>query len=180
MPKDKEKDKVICSYCDKEFKNEAGLNIHKSRQHKKEIKKEQEKQKKEKKKQQERKEKKLKKAVSNKMPDHIEEYFKDQESSKEAVQSRELFTADKENIDLKTDIDEKEIRKIATLLHNNKMLKDRGLKPVFNNYLYKLMRLKVSKDRKSRSEFVGLNSQEIKDELNNLNKNLSPLTKPRK
>lgn len=180
---------VKCEYCDKEFKNESGLNIHKSRKHKEKIEKEKkdkrEKIIKEKKEKQKKREKKLNKISSNnrekinKMPDHIQEYFKDQESSKEAINSRELFTADNDNIDLKTDIDEREIRKIATLLHNDRILKENGLNPIFNNYLIKLMRLKVSKERKSRAEFVGLSSTEIEDNLKDLNKNLSPLTKHR-
>lgn len=191
-----------CQYCGKEFKSKRGHQLHERNQHSESEKKKVKKRKiKQKKKEQEKIEKKLNKSKNNnnnnnsnsnnnsnnitrenrnKMPDHIQEYFKNKESSKEAVQSRELFTADEDNIDLKTDIDEKEIRKIATLTHNDKILESNGLNPIFSKYLIKIMRLKVSKERKSRAEFVGLSSTEVEDNLKDLNKNLQPLTRNRK
>lgn len=114
------------------------------------------------------------------LPDHIEEYFKDNESSKEAIQSRELFDATNENIQFKTDLTDEDICLISTLSFNDKFLESRGIKPVYSKYFLKYMKLRVSLDRKSRSEFVGMTSKEIEEELNNLNKSLSPITKPRK
>lgn len=175
-----------CKYCNKEFETERGLNIHIGQSHKKELEKEKEKKEKkelnkieDKKRKDKLKQKRLRK--NKNLPDHIEEYFKNQEGSGEAIKSRELFTADKENIDLKTDLTNDEIALINTMLFNNQILKDSGLEPVYNDFLIKFMRLKVSKDRKSRAEFVGINqNKEEDDQVQKINKNLETLTKNRK
>lgn len=176
----------ICKYCKKEFETEKGLNIHKSQIHKKELKKKKEKQKKkeknklkELKKKDKIKKQRMKKDIS--LPDHIEEYFKDSEGSPEAIKSRELFTANKDNIDLKTDLKDEEISLINTMFFNNEILKKAGLNPIYSKFLNKFMRLKVSKDRQSRKEFVGINSmKENEDNISNLNNNLKSLVKSRK
>lgn len=175
-----------CKYCNKEFETEKGLNIHIGQSHKEELKKEKKKQlekKKEqlKKKKEEDKKKKKRMKENKNMPDHIEEYFKDKQGSGEAIKSRELFTADKQNIDLKTDLTDDEIALINTMMFNNKILNESGLDPVYNKFLIKFMRLKVSKNRESRKEFVGINQREKEEDgMEKINKNLENLTKNRK
>lgn len=176
-----------CKFCNREFKSEKGLNIHISQKHKEELKKEEQRKKKEeqrqrekKKKRDEKKKQKLKKHKN--LPDHVEEYFKDQEGSREAIKSRELFTADKDNIDLKTDLKSEEIALLNVMKFNNKILEEKGLNPIYDDFIINFMRLKVSKDRKSRAEFVGLNQNENEEEdkLSQINKNLESLTGSRK
>lgn len=118
--------------------------------------------------------------IKTDMPDHIDEYFVKNEGSKEAIQSRELFNADNKNIDLKTDLSNEEINYINTLLYNDRILISRGLKPVNTKYLFKYMRLKVSKDRLSRSEFVKINKENQPDELLQTASNLKNITNTKK
>lgn len=107
--------------------------------------------------------------AQKKMSDHIEEYFAQVEGSKENIISRELFNATDETIDLKTHLTDQEIVLINTLMFNNSILLSRGLKPVFQKWLNKYMRLKVSKDRLSRTEFVNVNKQHSpEDTINQL------------
>jgi hypothetical protein len=116
----------------------------------------------------------------NKIPNHVSEYFNAVEQNQQTRSSKELFSAEDEDIDLKTDIDHNEIRNIATLHVNDMYLKSIGLKPVFNKYHHKFMRLVISKDRKSRQEFVNLNKQDnTEDAIANLS-NLSNLTGAKK
>ena len=115
--------------------------------------------------------------MNNKLPDHIEEYFSEKESSSEAINSREIFNATEENIDLKTDITDQEISLIATLKFNDDFLMSRGIKPVFSQYYNNYMRLKVSKDRKSRGEFVNINKRESQEDVVGMAGNLAGLGK---
>jgi hypothetical protein len=118
--------------------------------------------------------------MTNKIPDHIEEYFAEVEGSKQAMHSRELFNADNENIDLKTDLSNDEINLIAGLKFNDLFLKSRGLKPLFMNYYINYMRLKVSKDRQSRKEFVNINKQDSKEDVISMASNLSNISGAKK
>lgn len=104
------------------------------------------------------------------MPDHIEEYFIQTEGSKQNIISRDLFKAEGSDIDLKTDLTNEEITILNTLFFNNEILRKRGLKPVYSNWIEKFMRLKVSKDRLSRNEFVSLNrvQEPAEEQLNKL------------
>lgn len=103
------------------------------------------------------------------MSSHIEEYFAKIEGTKESFVSRELFQAETDNIDLKTHLTDEEISLINTLLFNNSVLVSRGLKPIYSKWIEKFMRLKVSKDRLSRTEFVNSNRQMTPaEELNNI------------
>ncbi|MFW6377217.1 MAG: hypothetical protein ACOCZ5_01100 [bacterium] len=96
---------------------------------------------------------------------HIEEYFKDNQESEKERASRQIFEADDSNIDLKTDLDSVEIKHISTMKTNDTFLINRGLKPVFSLYYNEYLRLRVSKDRGSRKEFVKLHSDDKSDEL---------------
>ncbi len=92
-----------------------------------------------------------------KVSNHIEEYFTKIEGSRDLITAREIFKADKENIDIKTDISHQEIVLLNALLYNNIILKSKGLKPVWMPFINQYMRLKISLDRKSRGEFVDVN-----------------------
>lgn len=108
------------------------------------------------------------------LPDNIEEYFTRVEGTEKALTSKELFKAD--DVDLRTDLGGEEIKIINTMLFNDSLLKERGLKPVFSIFLNQYMRLKFSKDRKSRGEFVAMNKSStekdgdinLKDSLKNI------------
>ncbi len=122
------------------------------------------------------------KSISNKkMSDSIEEYFIQSEGNSQAITSQEIFKAEDENVDLRTHLTDEEIGYINTLEFNNLLLKQRGLKPVFSKFLNKYMRLKISKDRLSRGEFVNINRSkgddaEVFDRLSNL-KNITDAKK---
>lgn len=120
------------------------------------------------------------KKKSDKMPNHIEEYFAKHEGSKEAFHSRELFKADQENVDIKTDLSIQEIVLINKLLYNNLLLVQKGLKPVYNNFIYQYLRLKISLDRKSRGEFVSVNRGDKVEETTALLSNLSNISNTKK
>jgi len=126
------------------------------------------------------KKKVIKKESNNKMPDHIDEYFAKVEGSKEAFQSRELFQADEKSIDLKTDLTNEEIGYVNVLMFNDFLLKKRGLEPLFNKFIYRFLRLKVSKDRQSRGEFVHINKADKTEDALNMASNLSNITGVRK
>lgn len=125
---------------------------------------------------------KVKKAVSefkekvSNMPDHIKEYFAKTEGSKEALHSGILFSASEKDIDLKTDITWEEIIFINGLKMNDIFLIDHGLTPIYSKFLNGYMRLKISMDRKSRTEFVDVNrgddSAKVLDIASNI-KNIS-------
>lgn len=118
--------------------------------------------------------------MTKKIPDHIEEYFASQESSGEAIASRQIFSATEEDIDLKTDLNENEIPVIAVLKYNDEFLKSKGIKPVFTKYANYYMRLKVSKDRKSREEFVNINKKDNQEDMLGMAGNLANIGNSRK
>ena len=97
------------------------------------------------------------KPVITQMPNHIQDYFASVEGNKQQFHSRELFKAEKDDVDVKTDITIDEIINIAKLKWNDEFLESKELKPVFRTYLNNFMRLKISLDRKSRGEFVSVN-----------------------
>lgn len=123
---------------------------------------------------------KKKQEKKEEMPDHIEEYFRESEGSKEAIQSRELFSGDKDNIVFKTDLTNDEIKLITSLKFNDQFLDSRGLNPVFVKYFNNYMKLKVSKDRQSRQEFVNINKQDNQDDVLDKASNLTNLANPKK
>ena len=118
--------------------------------------------------------------MKNKMPDHIEEYFAQVEGTSEAFHSRELFKADKDNVDIKTDLTKEEISIITSLIFNDNFLISKKLKPLFQKYYYPYMRLKISLDRKSRAEFVNINKSPSQEDVLNTASNLKNLTDVRK
>jgi len=107
-----------------------------------------------------------------KMSNPIEEYFTSIEGNNQAFHSRELFNAENETIDLKTHLTDKEISLINVMMFNNSILKEAGLEPIYENFLIKYMRLKVSKDRLSRQEFVKVNTQNSPEDVLNSASNI--------
>lgn len=125
-------------------------------------------------------EKPLKEISVRKLPDNIDEYFTKIEGTKEAFHSRELFKASREDVDIKTDLSIEEIVLINKLIFNNALLLRKKLKPIYTDFLYNYMRLKISLDRKSRGEFVAINKADKTDEAVGLLSNLSNITGAKK
>lgn len=96
---------------------------------------------------------------------HIFEYFEKDNGSDTQRASKQLFTVDNDDIDLKTHVDNYEIVKISSMRTIDSILKSRGLKIQFEKYVNPLLRLKISKDRLSRSEFVSINKQDSSDSI---------------
>jgi len=96
------------------------------------------------------------KRVNPKNP--IEEYFKNNADKESTFQ--DLFEATPENVDLRTDLSINEIIILNKIKQNclflGNLLKSEIYGDFFNNYL----RLKISKDRLSRAEFVDINRRE--------------------
>jgi len=99
---------------------------------------------------------------TQRMSNHIEEYFADNTASKEVLTSKELFRAEEKDIDVKTDLILKEIILINKLKYNDIVLKDSGLEQVYSKFLNNYEKLKISLDRKSRTEFVDMNRGQSK------------------
>lgn len=98
--------------------------------------------------------------ISNKKTNnHIEEYFSDNKESQEERASRQIFKGDTD-VDLRTDLSHQEIRYLNTMILNDNFLKSRNYKPLFKMFYEPYFRLKISLDRKSRGEFVKINSRD--------------------
>lgn len=102
--------------------------------------------------------------LPTKMPNHIEEYFTQKEAGKEGLTARELFKAEKEDVDIKTELSQKEILIFNRLTYNDLILKSKKLNCPFEKLIYTYFRLKISLDRKSRGEFVAINQNKDKTE----------------
>lgn len=101
--------------------------------------------------------------TSNK--NHIFEYFEKDNGSDTQRASKQLFTVEDDDLDLKTHVDNFEIVKLTSMRTIDSILDARGLEPQFEKYVKPLLRLKISKDRMSRSEFVSINKQDNSQEL---------------
>ena len=100
------------------------------------------------------------------LPNHIDEYFTDTQLQ-EQNHYKELFSADEEtDLDLKTEVIDEEIKALATLHFNDKFLSQIGVGKIFGTYTNKFLRLKISKDRKSRGEYVDINKKS-REEIQN-------------
>lgn len=91
------------------------------------------------------------------LPNHIEEYLK--ESVGENA-FRDLFEATDENVDLRSELDEKELDCVNKIYINNLFLKEKIGSDIYKQFLIKYMRLKVSFNRGSRGEFVDINRKD--------------------
>ena len=93
-------------------------------------------------------------------PNHIEEYFKDENRDHKKYELLFNVSDDNVDLDLKTEVSEEELRNITTLEVTNDYLEKQGIKRVFSSYIEKFLRLKISLERKSREEFVRVNQPE--------------------
>lgn len=96
---------------------------------------------------------------SKKQSDVIEEYFADKSDAKEFIVSKELFEA-KDNIDLKTELNQQERWLFTILSVNDDFLKKKLGKRVFAPLMERYMRFSVSLDRQARKEFVTVNQNQ--------------------
>lgn len=74
---------------------------------------------------------------------------------------KELFNIDEKNIDIKTELEDREIRQITRLLFISKEFKITGMK----KYLEVFMRLRLSKTRQSRKEIVDMIKADLTNEI---------------
>lgn len=105
------------------------------------------------------------------LPDHISEYFSNQEAINNRL-SRDLFQASDKDVEVKTELEHDEIKIISTLKFNDEYLISKGLNPFFIKYYNNYMRLMISKDRKSRQEFVEMNKSEKPESNVHINSNV--------
>lgn len=97
----------------------------------------------------------------------IEEYFKDQKNN---AQGDEVFKANEGDVDIKTELSDDSIVQITTLYETDKYLYETlGIKPIFLSYYEKYMRLMISRNRKSREEYVEINKAKKEDNIEQLN-----------
>lgn len=102
------------------------------------------------------------------LPNHIEKYFNNKSKSSNFI---ELLEAENNNVDLRTDLSIEEIILVNTIILNGEFLKNRGLKNnIYERFINHYLRLKISKDRLSRQEFVTINktdnNKETMEKLN--------------
>ena len=109
---------------------------------------------------------------------HIEEYFLKNDNDSKAIASKELFKDDK--IVLKTDLTDDEITIINKLYYNDAFLAKNKLNTPFDLVIQNYMKLKVSKDRQSRKEFVSINKNNDNDDTIEKFGNLSNIMQSRK
>lgn len=98
--------------------------------------------------------------MTQKEPIIIEQFFKELNADVKNNNYTELFNPENENIDLQTDLTDSELRYIAVLKTNDDYLENLGVGSIYNKYVNHFMRLKVSKDRQSRKEYVEVNKNE--------------------
>lgn len=104
------------------------------------------------------------------LPNPIRGYFEQKESGQKSLTSRQLFSAEDTDVDLKTDLKKEEIIIINKMLWLDRLLVQEGMKPLYKDYLQQYMRLNISLDRKSRGEFVSVNkNSDISDDAEKLN-----------
>lgn len=95
-----------------------------------------------------------------KLPPVIEEYFNKNDFRKHTHYD-ELFNAQKDNIDLQSQVSERELRAIAVLRTNDKYLNEKiKISEIYEIYIQNFLRLKVSLERQSRKEYVEVNKND--------------------
>ena len=95
----------------------------------------------------------------NNEKNHIEEYF----SKNETQLGNELFRIDDKNLPSKTELTDDETKLITVLKMNDDFLESHGLTPFYKKYYNNFMHLRVSKDRKGRSEYVDIHRKDNSD-----------------
>ena len=92
--------------------------------------------------------------------DLIEEFFNQKEQNIIGISTKQLFSVEDDiDLDLKTETDIEEISIIERLYYLDTILVDMGLEPLYKPLYIKRLRLKISKDRGSRKEFVKINTK---------------------
>lgn len=80
---------------------------------------------------------------------------------------KELFNVNNENIDIKTELEDREIRQITRLFFLGKEFKIKEMEI----YLTKFLRLRLSKTRQSRKEIIDMIKADLTNELQMANSN---------
>lgn len=88
----------------------------------------------------------------------VEEYFKEGLNGESTFQ--DLFEATRENVDLRTDLLVQEIVILNKLFINHEFLKKKLDFHLLGDFIEHYLRLMISKDRKSRGEFVDINRKD--------------------
>jgi len=96
---------------------------------------------------------------------HFDEYFDKVHEGEGVRLGKEIFKANNEDVDIKTDLNTKEIYHINALKMIDKMLEEHGVGNVYNIFYDDYFRLKISKDRLSRGEFVKVTAQDKSENL---------------
>jgi hypothetical protein len=107
--------------------------------------------------------KKIKRAIVSdndikKLSNPIEEYFESNCDKESTFQ--DLFEATPENVDLRTDATIQEIVILNKIKQNCLFLQDKISSEIYQRFFNQYLRLKISKDRLSRVEFVDINRKE--------------------
>jgi hypothetical protein len=87
---------------------------------------------------------------------HIEEYF----SKNETQLGNELFRIDNKNLPSKTELSDDETKLVTVLKMNDAFLESKGLTPFYEKYYNNFMHLRVSKERKGRTEYVDIHRKD--------------------
>ena len=104
-------------------------------------------------------------SVRESLNPHFDEYFDRVNESDGIRLGKEIFKANLKDVDIKTDLNTKEIYHINALKMIDKMLISHGVGSVYNIFYDDYFRLKISKDRLSRGEFVKVTAQDKSDNL---------------
>ena len=95
----------------------------------------------------------------------IEEYFNDVEEDTQAKAGKQVFSADDEDVDIKTELNDVEIYNITALKMYDKILEDYGIGSIFDKFYNNYFRLKISRNRQSRGEFVKISSSDKSEDI---------------
>lgn len=96
------------------------------------------------------------------LKDPLDEIFEDFSGDKDV--SLELFSSNSDGVTLKTDLNDKEVFLANNILIDGELIKkDLGF-DLYGSFLENFKRHKVSRDRKSRSEFVDVNKKDKFDD----------------
>lgn len=95
------------------------------------------------------------------MTNPIEEYFRDE--SNKLTKFSELFKGNDDFIDQMSEVSDQQIVLMLSLHETDRYLSSLGIQPVFASYMHKFLRLQVSKDRKSRGEYVEVNKPDKRE-----------------
>lgn len=96
---------------------------------------------------------------------HFDEYFDKLNQSDSERIGKEVFKAGKDDVDIRTDLNSNEIYHINALKMLDQMLERFGVGKTYNLFYDDYLRLKISKDRQSRGEFVKVTAQDKSDNL---------------